>query len=102
MARTQSYTIKFVTVKADAPTAMASVGSQFTSIRDCVQSHITAGNITTDSLALAADMKTLTVTRTFSEEAYSDLVAIKTPAAIESDIAALPDVSTVTYSFTVA
>lgn len=102
MARTQSYTIKFATVKADAPTAMASVGSQFTTIRDCVQSHITAGNITTDSISLAADMKTLRVTRTFSEEAYSDLVAIRTPSAIESDIAALADVSTVNYSFTVA
>lgn len=102
MSRTQSYTIKFVTLKPDASTAMASVGSQFTSIRDCVRSHIYAGNITTDSCALAADMKTLTVTRTFSEEAYNDLVAIRTPSAIESDIAALSDVSTVTYSFTVA
>lgn len=100
MTKMQSYTITFNTAQPSTEAAMYNIGSAVNSaIREHVQYEIVIGNVSDNSIELSEDGLTLTVSRSWTDGAYEQLMAIASENEIQTLINDLPIVSSVTYGF---
>ena len=102
MSKRQSYTIVFNQDQTDATTAMFQAGGQLsTEVRDLINTKILSGDVSDDSTpSLSEDGYTLTVQRTWTDSAYSELLALDSDAGIIAAVISNEEVESCTYEFT--
>jgi len=102
MSKRQSYTIVFKQDQVDAPTAMFNAGSQLSiDIKDLINTKLLNGDVVNDiTPSLSADGLTLTVQRTWTDSAYSELLALDSNEGIIAAASSSELIESCNYEFT--
>jgi len=100
MAKIQSYEIVFNSAQPNIQQAMTLVGNQFSSIRNIIEAGFTSGKISIISQSLSSDGKTLSVSRTWADDVYDEVLKVHSVANIKTIIESIDGVVSVNYGFT--
>ena len=102
MSKRQSYTLVFNQDQIDATSAMFLAGGQLSEdVRNLVNAKILNGHVTDDSTpTLSEDGLTLTVQRTWTDSAYSELLALDSDGGIIAAVVSNELIESCTYEFT--
>lgn len=102
MSKRQSYTVVFNQDQIDATSAMFQAGGQLSEdVRDLINAKILNGDVTDDSTpTLSEDGLTLTVQRTWTDSAYSELLALDSDGGIIAAVVSNELIESCTYEFT--